>query len=136
MTKQEKKAYLEKYGNSKRNIARINLQIENIRIAQISPSANIGDGMPHAHNKTDMSDYIVRLDKVLMKLTKAMNENKILLVTLTDAINNLENDSEKDVLYLRYIQLMKWEEIEEYMSYSHKHIFRIHDKALQNLELT
>jgi len=50
-------------------------------------------------------------------------------------INSVEKDEQRLVLYERYINLKKWEEIAEENTYSEKHVFKLHGAALQNVKL-
>ncbi len=49
-------------------------------------------------------------------------------------IDQLEDADEVDLLYMRYVQLMKWCDIAKKMDYSYKHVHRIHAKALNSVE--
>ncbi len=48
---------------------------------------------------------------------------------LAKAIDRVEDDTEKAVLNLRYVQLLKWEDISKVLYYSEKHLFKIHKRA-------
>ena len=54
---------------------------------------------------------------------------------ITDKIERMDNEDEKDVLMYRYIRLMKWEDIAVKMEYSWQHIHKIHARALKNFQL-
>ena len=49
-------------------------------------------------------------------------------------IDQIEDADEVNLLYMRYIQYMKWEEIAEKMKFSYKHVHRIHAKALNSVD--
>lgn len=49
-------------------------------------------------------------------------------------INKQENETERLLLKLRYIDFNTWEEIAEKMDYSVMQIWRIHNSALMNLD--
>lgn len=136
MTTEEKKEILESYIALKKQIARINREIEEIRTAKMFPGMASGDGMPHAmYNNKDLSDYIVKLDSMYVKIIKLGRKKATLLVKITDAIDKLPDENQKDVIYCRYIQGMKWEEICTFIGYSWKQTHRIHSAALKNIEL-
>ncbi len=48
----------------------------------------------------------------------------------------MENEDEQEVLRLRYILGMKWEEVAVKMGYSWKQTHRIHSSALKNFKMT
>lgn len=49
-------------------------------------------------------------------------------------INRQENESERLLLKLRYIDFNTWEEVAEKMNYSVMQVWRIHNSALKNLK--
>ena len=50
-----------------------------------------------------------------------------------DALGLLHNPNEYEVLFLRYIMRLKWEEIEKIMKYSKTHIFRLHAEGVDHV---
>lgn len=50
-------------------------------------------------------------------------------------INRQENESERLLLKLRYIDFNTWEEVAEKMNYSVMQVWRIHNSALKNLKI-
>lgn len=49
-------------------------------------------------------------------------------------IDSLDDPDEINLLYMRYLQYLKWEEIALKMNFSYMHVHRIHGKALQSVE--
>lgn len=134
MTSSEKKEYLLEYKNTKRRIKRIELQIEEIREAKMNPSAKTDD-MPHAHNITDLSDYIINLDDKLSEIIVLKSKNAALLEKIYKAVDELEDEVEKDIIIYRYVRGMSWEDIAKEIGYSRKQTDRIHGRALEHLVL-
>lgn len=132
MKAQDKIEYLEQYQKTKRQIDRLNLQLEELRTAKMFPSANIGDGMPHAHENKDLSDYAVNIDEQISKILKLQKRNQALLIDITNAINDMDSENEKDVLHLRYVIGMKWEQIGTYMNYSRQQVTRFHRDGIEH----
>lgn len=131
---EQKKTYLWKYKEHIRRINRIESDLEEIRSMKCYPSAN-SDGMPHASNYNDLSNYAAVVDDKERKLMK----EKELRVREFEAINRqiemLQSDNEKDVLHYRYIKGLDWWEIANKMSFTERHIHRIHGNALAHLKL-
>lgn len=48
-------------------------------------------------------------------------------------IDQLEDADEVNLLYMRYIQYMKWEDIAKKMNLSYQHTHRVHARALNNI---
>ena len=59
---EEKKEYLKGYEKTVRQLKRIEMEIQEIRLGNIYPSV-AADGMPHASNKRDLSEYAVLLER-------------------------------------------------------------------------
>ncbi|MCQ4788753.1 DUF1492 domain-containing protein [Blautia obeum] len=51
-------------------------------------------------------------------------------------IRQMENEDEQEVLRLRYIKGLKWEEVALKMNYSRKQVHRIHSSALKSFKMT
>lgn len=49
-------------------------------------------------------------------------------------IDQLDDADEVNLLYMRYVQLMKWEDIAKKMNYSYKWVHKIHANALRNVD--
>ena len=130
----DKKKYLKSYERAVRQMERSAEKIKEMRLGQIIPSAD-NDGMPHAHNPTDMSGYAALLDDEERRYQEARYECVRLCKEITDKIEQLESEDEKDVLTYRYIRRMKWENIAVKMNYSWKWIHKLHTRALENLKM-
>mgnify|MGYP001245722080 CR=1 FL=1 len=59
---EQKKEYLKEYEKAVRQMKRSEEKITEMRLSKIMPSAG-NDGMPHAHNNTDLSGYAALLDE-------------------------------------------------------------------------
>ena len=57
-----KKEYLKQYEKAVRQMKRSEEKIKEMHLSKIMPSAG-NDGMPHAHNNTDLSAYAALLDE-------------------------------------------------------------------------
>lgn len=49
-------------------------------------------------------------------------------------IDQLEDADEVNLLYMRYIQYLKWGEIAKKMNLSYQHTHRVHARALNNID--
>ena len=117
-----KKEYLKQYEKAVRQMKRSEEKITEMRLSKIMPSVG-NDGMPHAHNNTDLSAYAA---------LKARYHRIKLCQEITDKIERMDNEDEKDVLMYRYIRLMKWEDICVKMGLSWRRTHYIHNDALKH----
>lgn len=130
---EKKKEYLRSYQKSLKREERICEDIQELRARKMFPSCGMGDGMPHGSNQTDLSDYIVILDELMESLKQERLNGAIKRRRIEKSIQKLSDENEAEVLKLRYIKGMKWEEIALEMEYSWQHVHRIHGSALGNL---
>ena len=131
---ERKKEYLDGYRKCIRQIDRLNEELAEIRINKMFPSMT-QDGMPHAHNNTDLSVYASRIDKTERKIIKARYFKIQKMKEITEKIERMDDENEKDVLFYRYIRLMKWEEIAVKMKYTYRNVTKIHGRALCNFQI-
>ena len=132
---EKKKEYLRGYEHAVRQMERSELRIRELRLNKICPSV-IADGMPHAHGGSDLSGYAALVDQEERKYMKSRYQRVMKCKEITDRIERMKDEDEKDVLMHRYIQLMKWEDICVRMGYSWKQTHRIHSRALSNFKMT
>lgn len=132
MTENEKKKeYLKGYERACRQIKRYEEKIYELRINKMCPSI-IMDGMPHSQDKNDLSSYAAKRDELWNKYMKERYKRIKICKEISDKIERMEDEDEKDVLMYRYIRKMKWEDIAVKMNFSWQHLHKIHARALTN----
>lgn len=131
---EKKKWYLRSYIRACRQQNRIEEDIKALRLDKMCPSVVL-DNMPHGSGGKDLSDYIVRLDKLERKYLKQRYRRIAVRTEIRDKIEHMEDENEKDVLTLRYIQNVDWKDICIKMGYSWQHVHRIHSEALKNFKM-
>lgn len=132
---EKKKEYLWGYQREKQKLKRLDEELAELRLSKMCPSVN-QDGMPHASGSSDLSGYMVQVDKLERKIQKARYKRIRKFKEICDRIERLEDENEKDVLMYRYIKGLKWEDIAVKMGYSWKQIHRFHSNALENFKMT
>lgn len=128
------KDYLRQYENLQRKIRIINDRIEALEDeADCVKSLSDNDGQPHGSNiGNPTSEWAIRITDEKLKridlMEKAYDKGKEILDTISKV-----DGVEQEVLYLRYIKLMKWEEITIKIGYSWKHTHRFHKYGLMKI---
>ena len=131
----KKKEYLRQYGCALRAERAIEEEIQQVRLDKMFP-ALVQDGMPHGSGgNSDLSAFVVKVDELLAELKKQAEKRITLRQGIVRKIEQMDDETEKLVLRLRYIQLLKWEEIAVRMDYTYRNVTKIHGKALQNFEM-
>lgn len=132
---EEKKEYLKSYRRAVKREKDILDEVQRLRADKMFPSV-ANDGMPKGSNQSDLSDYIAILDEQIELLKVERLEKARCYQKIEKQIRQMGNEDEQEVLRLRYITGLKWEEVAARMSYSWKHIHRIHSSALCNFKMT
>lgn len=132
---EQKKEYLKSYRRAIKREQDILDEIQRLRLDKMFPSV-VNDGMPHGSSHSDLSDYAAILDEQIELLKEERLERVRCYQKIERQIRQMENEDEQEVLRLRYILGMKWEEVAVKMGYSWKQTHRIHSSALQNFKMT
>lgn len=132
---ERKKDYLRGYEKAIRQMERSELKIKEMRLNRMCPSV-INDGMPHGSSQNDLSDYAAMIDQEEKRYMKCRYHRIKKCKEITDRIEQLCNEDEKDILMYRYIKLMKWEDIAVKMELNERQIYRIHLRALKNFKMS
>ncbi|EOS68046.1 hypothetical protein C818_04213 [Lachnospiraceae bacterium MD308] len=131
---EQKKRYLRGYRTHVRRINRIKAELEELREMRLSMTMN-NDGMPHGSGQSDLSGYAAELDRKERDLERERCERMQTYEDIAERIEKLKSENEKDVLFYRYMSGLAWWEIAEKMTFSERHVTRLHGKALAHLEI-
>ena len=125
------KEYLRQYERAVRRAQRYRQQYEEeSALIDAVRSLSDNDGMPHGSGISKPTENkAIRLADRRMRLIRADLEAIRIKQDLFDFIDSIEG-VEGDVLYHRYIRLLKWEEICLIVHYSWPNTMRIHRRAL------
>ena len=132
---EQKKEYLKSYRRAIKREQDILDEIQRLRLDKMFPSV-LNDGMPHGSNHSDLSDYAASLDEQIEFLKEERLERVRCYQKIERQIRQMENEDEQEVLRLRYIKGLKWEEVALKMNYSWKQVHRIHSSALKSFKMT
>lgn len=131
MNNEEKKRYLKRYLAAKRKVRLLLDEIAELRDSQTSPMG-LGDGMPKGNMKSDLSGYMVKLDELLRELEAEQEVQMITYQEIRNALKNMEDNTEQEILIRRYMLGQSWEKISAEMGYSYRHTTKKHGQALKN----
>lgn len=92
------------------------------------------------HYETDgqneeLSKRQQEIGRLQKQLQKKIRDMLFLRRKIDRAIQGLENDTQRLLCSLRYLDGLTWEEVAEKMFYSVQHVHKIHVKALSHMEL-
>ena len=129
------KEYLRQYEKAEHRARRYREEYENesLLIDAIRSLSN-NDGMPHGSGiSRPTEDKALRLVDKRLRLIDAEVEAMKIRQELFDFIDRIDG-VEGDVLFERYINLRKWEEVCVVMNYSWNGIHKVHRRALAIVE--
>ena len=131
---EEKKEYLKSYRRAVRRENDILDEIQRLRSDKMFPSV-VNDGMPCGSSQSDLSDYIAILDEQIELLKAERLEKARCYQKIERQIKKMENENEREILRLRYIQGLKWHEVENKMGFSREWTLKLHGRALRNFKM-
>lgn len=131
----EKKRYLQSYYNLIKEIAELDMKISELREDIQSTKQVLNDGMPRGNRVADLSDYIARLDELEIELIGLRVKKHELYINIHKSIDAMADETQKKVLYLRYLRRSGWDRICRELNYSWRQIHRIHNRALINFKI-
>lgn len=129
------KEYLKQYERAVKRAQRYRQQYEEeSALIDAVRSLSDNDGMPHGSGVSKPTEEkAIRLADRRMRLIRAELEAIRIKQDLFDFIDGIEG-IEGDVLYNRYIRLLKWEEVCLIVHYSWPNTMRIHRRALDRVQ--
>ena len=81
-----------------------------------------------------VENFVIRSEKLIDMLIKKQEEVIENKQQIIDTINTLDDAKLIEVLHRRYIDLMSFNAIADSMNFSTVYIFKLHEKALKELE--
>lgn len=126
------KEYLKQYEYAARRAERCRKEYEDeMQRIDAVRSVSDNDGMPHGTNiSRPTEEKAIRLAATALRWKTAELEALEIKQRVFSLINRIQG-IEGDVLFGRYIELRRWDEIAEALHYSQQSVFRIHGRALQ-----
>ena len=96
-------------------------------------SPKLGDKIQSNHLAT-LDEIVDKLDAQIEKVNAAWDELIDKRNQAKALINKVEDESGRCVLYRYYILIQSWEQIAVEMNYTIRWVYKLHGKALQDLE--
>lgn len=105
------------------------------QLREASPKIVSMDAEPHSKFQKDLSDYIVKKDELISRMIQTRYKRISTYTDIFQAIEDMPNERERQVLTLRYIKCLKWEEIAVEMHVEWAQVHRIHARALSHFKI-
>lgn len=136
MTENEfrKLEYLSGYIDAKIEHERINYVIESYKELKKSAKSARNE-MISEKNKTDMSDYITKIEEKEKDLIEVFRDLEKTLTEIEEKIQKIEDKDERLILTERFINRKSMRDIAGKYYYSRRNLYRIYKRALNNLDI-
>ena len=127
--------YLKQYEEAERLVRRLENEYQEETEKIDSIRSSVGDGTPHggAISKT-VEIQAMRLAEKALEWKQAELDAVRIRQEVVNVINQIPGE-QGDVLYERYINLKRWDDVAEAVGYSVRPTHRIHQAALGSLQV-
>lgn len=94
-------------------------------------------GMPKNPNKSKsiVADTVVKIIDLQTEINKDIDRLVDLKREIVAMIKSVSNTEHQTLLELRYLCFKSWEQIAVDMGYNVRHVYRIHDEAVEKIKL-
>lgn len=127
------KEWLKRYEKAWKEAEDIEMRLTQLRLKYSRPSAIEYSDMPKTHNQRDLSDYAAQVERYENILIEKYSRCIGIEVEIYQAIDQLDDEAERQVLRGKYIDGKKFEEIAEQIPCVVRTVHRIHGRALIHL---
>ncbi len=130
----EAKEYLQQVRKAKLHISSLQEEIETMKELAVSiGSISQDEKVMSSVSQDKMADIICKIEDRVAELKTKMTEYIQLRAEIMAAISKVDNDDYQQILYKRYCQMKKWEEIALEMSYTYQWVCKLHRRALEEI---
>lgn len=94
-------------------------------------------GMPRNPNRgnSQLENTVCKIVDLKNEINSDIDRLVRLKIEIAAAIQALDNPDERIVLEKRYLSFLSWKNIAAEMRYSIRHLYRIHDRGLENIKV-
>lgn len=123
----QKKMYLQSYSSLTMSVKIIKELIGFLIIEQKENATVIT-------KSTKLNKINLEAEKLVTILADLLVEKNNLLIIIFNEINQMDSEIEKNILMLKYIKGYTFEQICEYLNYSLRQVYNIHNNALRHFK--
>ena len=129
------KEYLLQVSRAEHRIKRLQEEIQTLQELVTSTSAiSQGERVISSTSQDKMADTICTIEEKIEEWNIEVRKLVEIRAEIMTTISKLSNEEYRGILYKRYCQSKKWEEIALEMGISYRHTTRLHGLGLQEIE--
>ncbi len=132
MENKEKINYLKQYRSLSMEIDQITKELQRWQdlATRISPSYS---DMPHGGGSDKVQTAAVEVAELTDKLNQKLHQAIMVQENIKKLLESLDDIKLRQLMYYRYINGMRWEEIAVRMDFNYRWVLRLHRKALNQI---
>ena len=96
-------------------------------------SAMTDDVVSHTRNVHSMQDVVAKIIDMQAEINADIDRLVDLKSEIMHVIKDVRNPEHQTLLELRYLCFKSWEYVAEQMGYNVRHIYRLHDEAVEQI---
>ena len=111
-------------------------QLSSLRdLATKTTGAMSDDVVSHTRNVHSMQDVIAKIVDMQAEINADIDRLVDLKSEIMHTIKAVKNPEHQTLLELRYLCFKSWEDVAEDMGYNVRHIYRLHDEAVEQVAI-
>ena len=118
---------------------RINSKLEQLTslraIATKTTSVMGGELVSHSRNVHSMEDVIAKIADMQAEINADIDHLVDLKKEIMQVIKAVQNPEHQTLLELRYLCFRSWEYVAEELGYNVRHVYRLHDEAVEQITI-
>ena len=131
----DKIKYLKQIKTLDKGIDRKIFELEKWQTRSTNITSVISD-MPHGSNISDkIADCVANIADIDKEINECIDKYVDLKKVIEEKINAFDDDRLKNIMLDKYINYWTWEEIAYRNNYSWQHVYRLHEQALNILNM-
>lgn len=129
------KEYLLQVSRAEHRIKRLQEEIQTLQELVTSTSAiSQGERVISSTSHDKMADTICTIEERIEEWNTEVRKLVEIRAEIMTTISKLSNEEYREILYKRYCQSKKWEEIALEMNYTYQWVCKLHGRALLELD--
>lgn len=93
------------------------------------------DVVSHTRNVHSMQDVIAKIIDMQAEINADIDQLVDLKREIMQVVKAVQNPEHQTLLELRYLCFKSWEEVAEELGYNVRHIYRLHDEAVEQITI-
>lgn len=104
-------------------------------LATKTTSVMSDDVVSHTRNVHSMQDVIAKIVDMQAEINSDIDRLVDLKSEIMHTIKTVKNPEHQTLLELRYLCFKSWDDVAEDMGYNIRHIYRLHDEAVEQVDI-